>query len=98
MICRNCGTEIADKAIVCFRCGTGTAEPVRKPVEIRPRRRGLIPIVVAILLALGALFFGWEYHVFGLELVLPPPSVRAAHLPYAVNSTAILIDFPSIHA
>jgi hypothetical protein len=98
MICRNCGTEIADKAIVCYRCGTGTAEPARKPVEIRPRRRGLIPIVVAILVALAALFFGWEYHVFGLELVLPPPSALALDHPSAVNSAAILIDFPAIHA
>ena len=29
MVCRNCGTEIADKAIVCYRCGTGTADPVQ---------------------------------------------------------------------
>ena len=71
MICRNCGTEIADKAIVCYRCGTGTAEPVRKPAEIRTRRGRTVPIVVAILLALAALFFGWEYHVFGVELIVP---------------------------
>ena len=37
MQCRNCGTEIADKAIVCYRCGTATTEakfkapPARKP-------------------------------------------------------------------
>ena len=74
MICRNCGTEIADKAIVCYRCGTGTAEPVRKPVEIRPPRRGLIPIVVAILVALAPLFFGWEYHVFGWSWCCRRPS------------------------
>ena len=71
MICRNCGTEIADKAIVCYRCGTATADPVRKPVEIRPRRGRAVPILVAILLALAALFFGWEYHVFGVELIVP---------------------------
>jgi len=27
MECRACGTTIADKAIVCFRCGTSTAAP-----------------------------------------------------------------------
>jgi hypothetical protein len=34
MQCRNCGTEIADKAIVCYRCGTATTDPVRKPASI----------------------------------------------------------------
>ena len=58
MICRNCGTEIADKAIVCYRCGTSTTEPLRKPAEIRPRRGRLLPLVALILLALAALFLG----------------------------------------
>jgi len=31
MICKTCGTEIADKAIVCYRCGAATAEPRRHP-------------------------------------------------------------------
>ena len=36
MQCRSCGTEIADKAIVCYRCGAGTTDPVRKPVPVTP--------------------------------------------------------------
>jgi hypothetical protein len=56
MICRNCGTEIADKAIVCYRCGTATSEPARKPAGIRPRRGWLAPLVGLVLLALAALF------------------------------------------
>ena len=57
MQCRNCGTEIADKAIVCFRCGVGTTDPVRKPVPIKPVGRGmpLVAAVVPLLLALAAL-------------------------------------------
>ncbi len=32
MTCRSCGTEIAEKAIVCYRCGAPTAEPaVNRP-------------------------------------------------------------------
>lgn len=58
MICRNCGTEIADKAIVCYRCGTSTTDPVRKPAEIRPARGRLLPLVALILLTLAALFLG----------------------------------------
>lgn len=58
MICRHCGTEIADKAIVCFRCGAGTMDPVRKPAAIRPRRGRILPLVALILLVLLALFLG----------------------------------------
>ena len=55
MKCRSCGTEIADKAIVCYRCGTGTTEPVRKPAAISPRRSPLTWIVLAIVLIAAAL-------------------------------------------
>jgi hypothetical protein len=58
MVCKNCGTEIADKAIVCYRCGTSTTEAVRKPAEIRPRRGRLLPLVSLVLLVLAALFLG----------------------------------------
>jgi hypothetical protein len=92
MICRQCGTEIADKAIVCYRCGTGTAEPLRKPAEIRPRRSPVVPaIVILVILAALAWFAGRYYHVFGLEL---PPHEAVE----SVYSVAILIDCASIHA
>ena len=58
MICRNCGTEIADKAIVCFRCGTGTTDPVRRPATVRPRRGRVLSLVAMVLLVLLALFLG----------------------------------------
>lgn len=31
MICKNCGTEIADKALICYRCGVATTAALRKP-------------------------------------------------------------------
>ena len=55
MQCRQCGTEIADKAIVCFRCGAGTSDPVRKAVAIKPKRSPFLPagmIVVFVVLAI----------------------------------------------
>ena len=60
MQCRNCGTEIADKAIVCYRCGVGTTDPVRKPVAIRQGGRGmsLVAAIVPLLLALAAVIGG----------------------------------------
>ena len=54
MICRHCGTEIADKAIVCYRCGVATTEPRRKPPV--PARRG--GRIVAIVLAMLAIIAG----------------------------------------
>ena len=52
MLCRNCGTEIADKALICFRCGTATSEPVVRP---RPPRRGLSLLSLATIVLVVAL-------------------------------------------
>jgi uncharacterized membrane protein YvbJ len=57
MQCRQCGTEIADKAIVCYRCGAATTDPVRKAVPVQ-RRRSLVPVVAIVVLVALALFLG----------------------------------------
>ena len=59
MTCRKCGATIADKAIVCYRCGTATTEPKFKaPAARRPRSPiNLVSSVLAVvLLALCALY------------------------------------------
>jgi hypothetical protein len=59
--CRQCGTEIADKALICFRCGAPTTEPrVGEPARRqRVRRAGLLPATFALLaLALAGIFMG----------------------------------------
>ncbi len=70
MICRSCGTEIADKAIVCYRCGAATTDPVRQPpagpskweAEPARRRRPLIPwLILLVLILIGLLV------AFGLD-------------------------------
>lgn len=58
MQCRSCGTEIADKAIVCYRCGAGTADPVRRPVIVKPRRSPLLSFAAAAVMVLLALYMG----------------------------------------
>jgi hypothetical protein len=58
MQCRKCGTEIADKAIVCYRCGTATSDPVRTPAELRRKRNPVFSFVVAAILLLLALYMG----------------------------------------
>ncbi|MBI1876553.1 MAG: hypothetical protein HYZ58_01720 [Acidobacteria bacterium] len=58
MICKRCGTEIADKALICYRCGTATAGP-RVPPPARPPalRRSIGPSVLALIaLVLAAAF------------------------------------------
>ena len=70
MICKNCGTEIADKAIVCYRCGTGTTEPRRKPAEIRRRRSPVLVFIVFVMALLLALYLAWSQGMVGLELIV----------------------------
>jgi uncharacterized membrane protein YvbJ len=53
MKCRNCGAEIADKALICYRCGTATTEAKYQPAALpRGRRRGPQIVVAVILIAL----------------------------------------------
>lgn len=61
MICANCGTEIAAKALICYRCGRATTEPRIKPPAEGPlfdrpkRRRPAIVWWIAVLVVLLAL-------------------------------------------
>lgn len=60
MLCRNCGTEIANTALICYRCGTAVEELPPVPAG-RPRGRqvGLLgPALALIVLLLAALFLG----------------------------------------
>jgi len=61
MQCRNCGAQIADKALICYRCGTATTEAKYQPAPL-PRgrsRSGLVATVLALALLVAlALFMG----------------------------------------
>ena len=63
MICKHCGTEIADKALICYRCGNATTEPRIKPPSQGPLferpRRSRMPIVAIVVLILLALLIAW---------------------------------------
>ena len=58
MVCRQCGTEIADKAIVCYRCGAATTDPVRQPVRLKKRQSPWLSLVIILVLVLLALYLG----------------------------------------
>ena len=61
MNCRHCGTEIADKALICYRCGTATKEPTFKPAATGRRRSSsntMASVLALALLVLLALYLG----------------------------------------
>lgn len=58
MICTSCGTEIADKAIVCYRCGQATVEAKRKPAPPPARGRSVVVTLALLVLLFAALFLG----------------------------------------
>ncbi|MGE5362141.1 MAG: hypothetical protein ACM3NQ_24250 [Bacteroidales bacterium] len=59
MICKTCGTEIADKALICYRCGNSTFEPARRERAGRRHAVNLLPSLLAlIVLVVAALLMG----------------------------------------
>jgi hypothetical protein len=61
MTCRHCGAEIADKALICYRCGGATSEARRAPA--RPDDGSglsgrLTPVLALVALVLAALYLG----------------------------------------
>ena len=62
MQCRQCGTEIADKALICYKCGTGTTEAKHRPY-VAPKRRAVPPLAwSAIALAVLVLLTWFLLH------------------------------------
>ena len=55
MKCRECGTEIAEKALICFRCGASVQQAVHKPYVAPKKKRPLIVYVILIALVLIAI-------------------------------------------
>lgn len=61
MQCRQCGTEIADKALICYRCGTATTEAKFRPPSRAARRPGvaaLVSVLSLVLLVVAGLYMG----------------------------------------
>ena len=61
MQCRSCGVQIADKALICYKCGTATTEAKYQPAPL-PRassawQRALVPTAIALALLLGATYY-----------------------------------------
>ena len=60
MRCANCQTEIADNALICYRCGRATGQPAKSAAPVtRDRRGGVGWLVVAAVFVAVALAVGW---------------------------------------
>jgi hypothetical protein len=63
MICKYCGTEIADRALICYKCGNATTEPRIKPPSEGPLfdrpRRSPVPVIIVVLIVLALILLAW---------------------------------------
>ena len=63
MICKYCGTQIADKALICYKCGNATTEPRIKPPSEGPLfdrpRRSPVPVIIVVLIVLALILLAW---------------------------------------
>ncbi len=63
MTCRFCGTEIAAKALICYRCGKATTDPrIKPPTEgsvFDTPSRSRWPLVAAAVAGLLGLLGWW---------------------------------------
>jgi hypothetical protein len=54
MLCSRCQTEIADNALICFRCGVATTERHRDPIAVGARRPVRLWVALLVLVAIAA--------------------------------------------
>ena len=58
MKCRNCGTDIAEKALICYRCGTATTEAKYQPY-VAPKGRGGSTLIYAVIAVAVLALLAW---------------------------------------
>jgi len=83
MQCRNCGASIADKALICYKCGTATTEAKYQPAPLpdRSRRSALVPTVIALVLLLLSV----------LWIERTPGAANSENVVYVTVAAAVII-------
>jgi zinc-ribbon domain len=81
MVCSSCGAEIADKAIVCYRCGTPTAIPAA-PARTPPPRRPVWPAIATILVIVALALW---------LMPMTPPDSGMRYAAYAAVAAAVML-------
>lgn len=82
MTCRNCGTEIAEKALICYRCGTATASPKIAPPPPR-KARGPVPLIATLLVIAAVAAF--------IVPTLPPDATQTTGWAIAAALAALAV-------
>ncbi len=83
MTCRQCGTEIAEKALICYKCGAATTDPVYRPPAPQGRRsRASFVVTFVALLMLAAV---------AVVLARSSPNGTPPAVTYIVAGVAIVI-------
>ena len=88
MKCRQCGAEIADKALVCYKCGTATTEAKYKAPPPPVRRSAVnraLSVLGLVLLVVFALYMQRTVTVGA------PPALRWIVLVLAVVIVALRV-------
>ena len=83
MTCRSCGIEIAEKALICYKCGAATTDAVHQPAGAAPQRgrSGFVITFVALVLLAGV----------AVVLARSAPSGTPPVVTYIVAGVAIVI-------
>jgi uncharacterized membrane protein YvbJ len=82
MQCRQCGTEIAEKALICYRCGTATTEAKYKPASPSKRTASRMSLIVVTVIALAIALLLVAYLLLDMSAVSSDPG---AELPVEPN-------------
>ena len=90
MQCRSCGTEIADKALICYKCGTATTEAKYQPAPLPAgrARSGLVPTVIAVALLAAVVLYLERATAAGSQEWVSYATVAAAVLIIAIRAYA----------
>jgi hypothetical protein len=90
MQCRNCGATIADKALICYKCGTATTEAKYQPAQLSTRssRGGLVATVIALALLVVAAMYMERASAAGSSHVVSYVAVAAAVIIIAIRAYA----------
>jgi uncharacterized membrane protein YvbJ len=90
MQCRSCGTEIADKALICYKCGTATTEAKYQPAALPPTssRSGLLPTVIAIAILVAATLYVERFSSAGSQQWVTYVAVGAAVIIIGIRAYA----------
>jgi len=90
MQCRSCGTEIADKALICYKCGTATTEAKYQPAPLpaAARRSSLLPTVIAVALLAAVVLYLERATAAGSQEWVSYATVAAAVLIIAIRAYA----------